>query len=194
MSLNRLRPIVPTAQVGSFMSSSIGIPSAAGTFRFSSLVPIAWTQLSSGSASVTFSSIPQTYQDLVLVLAGASSTSNTFWVRPNSDTSDIYSFTQLFGNGSSASSTRSTSPSGGVGGLLAGFGNTEQSVNTINIFNYTSTSAFKTSLTRHSGTNYAHTAVSLWRSTSAVTSLSVVPSGGNFAAGSTFALYGVRAS
>jgi hypothetical protein len=76
---------------------------AAGATYF----PIATTTLGSSSASVTLSSIPSTYTDLLLV---CNLTANTaplnMGIRFNSDTSSLYSGTALGGNGSTAASTR----------------------------------------------------------------------------------------
>ena len=193
MSLNRLRPIVPTAQVGSFMSSSIGIPSAAGAFVFSSLVPIAWTQLGSTSSSVTFSSIPQTFQDLELVCSPINSTTaSNMTVRFNGDTGTNYSRTQLWGDGSSALSARASNES------LMYFGSALVSPNIglikAYMLNYTA-STNKTVIARAGQvSDIVICRVNLWRNTSAITSITCSTDAGQFATGSTFALYGVKAS
>jgi hypothetical protein len=74
----------------------------------STYTPIATQTLGSAAASVTFSSIPQGYTDLILVCSPVSTTgSNTFmWIRYNSDTGSNYSLTSMRGNGSTATSFR----------------------------------------------------------------------------------------
>ena len=65
--------------------------------------PIATTTLGSAVNSFTFSSIPNTYTDLVLVVVvPTAASSGTFGLRFNSDTASNYSHTTLSGNGSSA--------------------------------------------------------------------------------------------
>ena len=72
--------------------------------------------LVSSAASVTFTSIPQGYTDLVLVIAGrddrgGGSVADSFGMTFNTDTSTgstNYSTTHLTGNGSSATSSRTS--------------------------------------------------------------------------------------
>ena len=71
----------------------------------STYTPIARQTLGSAAASVTFSSIPQGYTDLVLVMNLGAATSDYVQIVLNSDTANtLYSGTYLLGNGSSASS------------------------------------------------------------------------------------------
>jgi len=66
--------------------------------------------LSTSAASVTFSSIPATFTDLVLRISARNDravTNGTLRLTINANSSSIYSFTFLQGNGSAASSTRS---------------------------------------------------------------------------------------
>ena len=78
-------------------------------------VPIATQTLASTSTTVTFSSIPATYTDLVLVMNTFSSGTPTlsgpaFRLGDTTlDTANDYSLTAIIGNGSSASSNRSSS-------------------------------------------------------------------------------------
>jgi len=59
--------------------------------------------------------------------------------------------------------------------------------------NYSNATTFKTALTRWGlGNAETNTTVGLWRSTSAITSVTVLPGAGNLATGSTFSLYGVK--
>ena len=77
---------------------------------------IATTTLASAAASYTFSSIPTTYTDLILVLNGSFDTFNNvrFQVGNGSvDTGSNYSATRLLGDGSAASSDRISNTTGG---------------------------------------------------------------------------------
>ena len=68
------------------------------------------TQTASGSTTaLTFSSIPQTYTDLVIVCLLTAGNTGDAYLRYNSDTGTNYSDTALRGNGSAASS-RSEEP------------------------------------------------------------------------------------
>jgi hypothetical protein len=70
---------------------------------------IATQTLGSAAASVTFSSIPGTYTDLVLVVAGTLTTgTENIVMQFNGDTGSNYSVTSLLGDGSTASSFRSS--------------------------------------------------------------------------------------
>ena len=84
----------------------------------STYTPIATQTLGSAAASVTFSSIPQGYTDLVVVIGSATFSANSsLYFQYNGDTGANYSSTRLTGNGSSASSSRTTSANGAqIGG------------------------------------------------------------------------------
>jgi len=156
----------------------------------STYTPIASQTLSSAAASVTFSGIPQTYTDLVLVVAGTNASGlSGNGIRFNSDTSSNYSSTNLDGNGSSASSARHTNQTY----IRAGISFTSQSISIINIQNYANTTTNKTVLARGGAAeSYVRADVGLWRSTSAINSIFYfVDSGANFGAGTTFNLYGI---
>jgi hypothetical protein len=58
-------------------------------------VAIAEQTLGTAAASVTFSSIPGTYTDLVLVISAQDTTNNSFALICNSDTGTNYSRTRL---------------------------------------------------------------------------------------------------
>lgn len=159
---------------------------------------IATNTLGSAAASVTFSSIPSTYTDLVLVYAPlASSNTTTHTMTINSDSSSNYSLTQLRGDGSSAASSRQSNQSSFVM-YPQDYDNTSiPSVIIVNIQNYTNTTTYKTLLWRAgmSAVGQGTSAlVGLWRKTpEAVTSLTLTSSN-NFAIGSTFSLYGIAAA
>ena len=77
-------------------------------------VAIATNTLGSAAASVTFSSIPGTYTDLVIVTQAISATADNVGIRFNSDSGSNYSQTWLSGNGTSAISSRYSSSTSGV--------------------------------------------------------------------------------
>jgi len=155
--------------------------------------PIATQTLGTAAASVTFSSIPSTYTDLIIVVGSvATSGGNNCRYYYNSDNSSgLYSRTTLSGNGSTASSSRGT----GSNYNFAAYATTTQGINIINIFNYANTNVFKTSIIRGGvADDSTLTRVNLWRNTNAITSITVDTDGSTWVAGSTFTLYGIKAA
>lgn len=156
--------------------------------------PIA-TYTASGSISTyTFSSIPATYTDLILVKSGAISGGDNTFMRFNGDTGSNYSTTIIQGSGSAASSGRSTnSTSAGVGYT----GDANEIMQIIQIMNYANTTTYKTAISRSnsSTTNgYVQAGVELWRSTAAINSVTLFQGSTNFNTGTTFTLYGIKAA
>jgi hypothetical protein len=155
---------------------------------------------SGGASSITFSSIPSTYTDLIVKVSGRNSaTSSQLLITVNGSTAD-YSGKRLFNNvGTSAASTNTNTanlnPSGGVGsGFTANtFGNTE-----IYIPNYTSANFKSFSIDgtpeNNAVENYNTIVAGLWSNTAAITSIGLVASGGNFVQYSTATLYGIKNS
>lgn len=163
----------------------------------STYTPIASQILSSAASSVTFSNIPQTYTDLVLVCSPAQTTQDEgdLNFRFNSDTGSNYSYTRLSGTGSSAASSRATNSSfirfennGYPSNIL---GNSNQIVQ---VMNYSNATTYKTALGRaNSAETGLEASVSLWRNTAAITSITCFMNVGTLKSGSTFNLYGIDA-
>jgi hypothetical protein len=148
--------------------------------------------LGTAASSVTFSSIPQTYTDLFLVLQGASSVDDTIMMQFNSDTGSNYSWTQLGADpGSGIFSSRASS----VSSMRIGYGNTSQGSHIAQIMNYSNATTYKTILSRsNKAAADVRAIVSLWRNTNAVTSITAIQTSGNFSIGFTFSLYGIKAA
>jgi hypothetical protein len=150
--------------------------------------PIATTTLGSAAASYTFSSIPSTYTDLVLIVNPNSSVDNMN-LRFNGDTGSNYSRTVLFGSGSSAISSR---VSGTVMNQTISSG---WEIMRINIMNYANTTTYKTAISRlDDAANYVGTSVGLWRSTAAINSVTILAGTGNIPSGAVLTLYGIAAA
>ena len=155
--------------------------------------PIATTTLGSAVASVTFSSISGAYTDLVFVGAFANSANTDLYMRFNGVTSG-YSVTQVYGDGSTAGSLRYTATNTfvldpGASGLGTGQANI-----IANIQNYSNTTTYKNVLARVNAAGVVTGAVvGLFPSTSAITSVNLYADQ-NFAIGSTFTLYGIKAA
>jgi hypothetical protein len=159
--------------------------------------PIATTTISGSSTSTfTFSSVPSTYTDLILVVnAAVTSGTSYIYARWNGDTSAVYSRTELVGNGTSATSSRNGSE------VVQWLGGTQLSTVSgaynaiVQVMNYANTNVFKTTLMRaNRATEQTAAVVGLWRSTAAINSVTLTLNSDNFAAGSTFTLYGVKSA
>lgn len=154
---------------------------------------IATTTLGSAAATIDFTSIGSGYTDLRLVLTAKGDVDQDTRFRLNNDTSVLYSFTRLWGDGATASSSRST---GNTSSLLTQSGIGDQFVLiTMDLFSYAG-STFKTVLSTYSGdTNttdgIVNRMVHLYRSTSAITQINLFQVSGNFVAGTTATLYGI---
>jgi hypothetical protein len=157
-------------------------------------IPIATQTLGSAATSITFSSIPSTYTDLRLVFSGATVGGGNFLVQYNGDTATNYSFTDLYGTGSSANATYGTTQSS-ITLTQAGGIPTTIVMMAFDIFSYAS-SINKTCLATYSndenGGGTVELTVGLWRSTAAITSIKIFPgSPYSFASNSTATLWGI---
>jgi hypothetical protein len=158
---------------------------------------IATTTLGSSASDVTFSTITGSYTDLVLICQVKASTIVTTYIQFNSDTGSNYSFINLAGNGSAASSSRSSNAAfSRITNVV--YPDTTFNCNIIvNFQNYSNSTTYKTFLSRANKANSdggAEAIAGLWRSTSAISTIKVYPSGGaTWSTGSTFTLYGIKA-
>jgi hypothetical protein len=156
---------------------------------------IATTTLGS-AGKVTFASIPSTYTDLVLIFSGQASNNNIPVMTFNSDIGTNYSQTSVSGSGSSASSFRNS----GDDKIRFGATGTGKDTNIFNfivqIMNYSNTTTNKTVIGRLNAANSETTAnVGLWRNTAAISRIDLETNfSNNFATGSTFTLYGIKAA
>jgi hypothetical protein len=155
--------------------------------------PIATTTLGTASTTITFSSIPATYTDLRLIMVGTSAGSADLFYRFNGvTTGSLYSSTYLLGNGATASSTRTTSQNQITTGTT--FGTTLPIMAILDVFSYAG-STNKTCLwdasADQNGSGSKRLGVGLFRSTSALTSVSVFSGGTNMDIGTTATLYGI---
>jgi hypothetical protein len=113
-------------------------------------------------------------------------------MRFNSDTATNYSSTRIRGTGAAASSERSSNVTGIEYwfGTLSGFGNVIWQIQ-----NYSNATTYKSCLSRSNNTvDWMGASVGLWRSTSAISTITYTTSSGYVIAGSTFTLYGIKAA
>lgn len=162
----------------------------------STYTPLANLTLSASASSVTFSSISQAYRDLVLVVTGTSTAGDTLAVRLNNDTNaSNYFWVYMMGNGASAASGTNSGFNYWQLQNNSQFDSTNRGQAVINIMDYSATDKHKTGLSRSDFPAYSTEAfASRYASTTAISTIRVFLIGGSsFAAGSTFALYGVIA-
>jgi len=159
--------------------------------------PIATTTLGSATPSFTFSSIPSTYSDLVIIINGGTASTTNATLRFNGDTGNNYSSTHLYGDGTAAGSFRYSN----VGALQINYYGYPENAFDFNaichIQNYSNATTYKTVIARaNKASNGVNAAVGLWRNTAAITSITVRSSDGttNWNINSTFTLYGIKAA
>jgi hypothetical protein len=163
--------------------------------------PIATYTATGSVSSYTFTSIPSTYTDLILVcnFAYASLGANTGYplIRVGNgsvDSGSNYSFTYIKGDGSTASSGRASN--GTYLNSVATVTGSDRYAAVFNFQNYSNTTTHKSVIHRiGSAAKETFACASLWRSTSAINTLQFYDfSGYNFSSDSTFTLYGIKAA
>jgi hypothetical protein len=164
--------------------------------------PIATTLVGSGgSATISFSNIPQGYKHLQLRWMWQTSvTDRNITLQFNSDTSSSYAYHWLFGNGAGSASTSSTGQTAvhtGYQYAASGFNSGYFMVGITDILDYSSTLKNKTVRTLcgvdYNGSGRNQIDSGLWMNTAPITSISIaVNGGGNMNQYSRFSLYGIR--
>lgn len=160
--------------------------------------PIATTSGTGSSNSVTFSSIPSTYTDLRLVAFFKSTVGTSgFAVYFNGDTSALYSRIYLAGDGASGLSSRNTAAAE-ITCSYAGISTTIPTLTTVDVIGYTGSTnkscLITTSADRNGGTGFTLIAGGLYRSTSAISSLTFKTDATAFTTDSKFTLFGIKNS
>lgn len=168
------------------------------------MVPISRVEITGATnTSIGFAGIPQTFQDLMIVLTTRRTdavTEGTQFLYTNFSGS-IASTTKLLGDGSSATSSRTTAQNAGFIGAYPGasaaagiFGS-----QIIHILDYANTSRFKTILCRtaadRNGGGQSELSVTLFRDTGGLTTVGVSTYNASvyYVPGSTAILYGIKA-
>lgn len=149
------------------------------------------TTTATGTSGITFNSISNTYTDIKVIVTCSGTIANV-GMRFNGETATNYSTIELSGNGSAASSVRTTS-FGYMRFDYNGATSTLGSMFIADIFSYAG-STNKTVLIEASednnGSGYVSRAVGLWRNTSAINSITVFPTSGTMSS-MTVTLYGI---
>lgn len=156
---------------------------------------IATTTLTTGTTSVTFSSIPATYTHLQIRMNLLNSGAGNTWVYIDfGGTSPVYSHI-LYGDGATATAGAFSNSYSRIIGYASG-NTTSPGVIITDILDYANTNKNKTirslfGFDMNGPTGYTGLVSNLYNSTNAVSSLTI-SAGTNFAQYSSFALYGIK--
>jgi len=160
--------------------------------------PLATVTLASLTGTVTFSNIPATYRDLILVsvpVHDSNTGSGSCFARFNSDTGSNYPFVYMGSDGSVITGATTLTAV-----VTARFDNRRDGMGICHIMDYSATDKHKTTLTtagmgnRTTAGIQTLTCASRWANTAAINSIVLFPEvSTNFASGSRFDLYGVIA-
>lgn len=165
-------------------------------------IPIATTTLGSDQASITFSGISTAYTDLRLILqSGIANAGFNSRMRFNSDTNDNYAakyaYTPGIGTPTGGNGT------GGNGIILEASGSGQRTPCVFHIYdflNYNATSLRKNSIgsiyynanVTNASYGYVGFNGNIWQNTSSgLNAITIAPTSGNLASGSTATIYGI---
>jgi hypothetical protein len=184
------------------LQSLVGIIASSGGVAGGDYESIATVTVGSGgAATVDFTSIPSTFQHLqirAISRSGVAAVEDDVYIEINADQGNNYSYHQLLGNGSAASAAGSASNSAAyvmrTSGASASSG--VFAANVLDFLDYANTSKNKTlrglSGIDNNGSGSIRMRSSVWLSTTAITSLKIVPANNSFSQYTQFALYGIK--
>jgi len=177
-----------------------GVAGAATSYEYIATVTVG----SGGATSAEFTSIPSTYTHLQIrgiARTNRSATGDWLEIQFNTDTASNYSDHYLAGNGASASA------GGNINATYMEVNRFPAASSTSSIFgvfvtdilDYANTNKYKTIRNLggndQNGSGEIHLGSGNWRSTSAITSIKIMPGAGtNLVQYSQFALYGIKGS
>lgn len=163
--------------------------------KYSALATIT---LGAAQTTVTFSSLPSTgYRDLRLVINGKSVSSavSCLMTINGNVSSNAYQLQNADGNGSVKAAGLSNNFYGYIGYNYGLVGNTSPWIGTADFLDYSQTNKQKMYIARYAsgvtGTGMLACRISVL-GTTAITSIALTPNGDQWAAGSTFTIYGVK--
>ena len=172
------------------------------TFLSGTFDSIATTTLTSTTASITFSSIPATYTHLqIRGINKTSAGTGNEWIAfgVNGSSPNLLSQHVVYGDGATASGENGTSSTAQSSWFALGSANDTASafgVSIMDIFDYANTNKNKTFRTimgwNKNGSGYVGQSSNLWNSTSAITSITILPRTNSFVQHTSFALYGIK--
>lgn len=153
--------------------------------------------LTGNQTTITFNSFSG-YTDLRLIVNPLSTADGmNYMLRFNNDSSTNYSLTYMRGNGSTAVSNRQSNGTF-FDNLNMGVYTTNPHLYIYEILDYSNTTTYKTVLARFaemSGTGFTASSACTWRKTpEAITTITLTALTNQFASGSVFSLYGMKAA
>jgi hypothetical protein len=165
--------------------------------------PIATTLVGSGgSATITFSNIPNTYKHLqirgILKNTNGGAYDDPSYMRFNSDTGSNYSYHSVYGNGSGAAALSGVSQTS-----ILSYGTPSNNFTNvwgaaiIDILDYANINKFKTTrwlngFDSNTTTGSINFASGSWLNTSTINSITFTPAAGVWSQYSRFSLYGIK--
>lgn len=163
--------------------------------------PIATTTISTSTSSFSFTGISSGYTDLILVCSNVTGSvaGTTLYIRFNNDTGSNYSHIEMYGNGTTTTSTYLSTPTVIPISYYNTIGTTQTGQIVIaNIMNYSNSTTYKSVIARENNAtdgSYPGTGliVGTWRSTSAINRIDLSNNGYNITGG-IFTLYGIKAA
>jgi hypothetical protein len=184
---------------------SVGIMDGAGGAAGGSFESIATAVGTGSSDTITFTSIPNTYKHLqIRAFAGKVGSAGLASLEFNNDSSSVYATHRIIGDGTNAVVAQGQTGRANTFYSIYAGGNTLSNAlsgSVIDIIDYASTTKNKTvrSFTGLDTNGNATDSPSiyltsaLWPSTSAITSIKIISSGGlSWSTASTFSLYGIK--
>jgi len=183
--------------IKSIKTGYTGISALAGNPAYGDFESIATYAVTSGTTStITFSSIPSTFQHLQIrgyVITTSSGASPR--IRFNSDSGSNYSQHQIYGDGGGAASTGSGSQTFASIAITNG-ATTSPTVDVVDILDYSNSNKNTTvrSLGGYdaNGSGYVTFRSDGWFNTAVVTTIELTLTAGSFDTNTRFALYGIR--
>jgi hypothetical protein len=178
------------------LNTVLGSLSSGVAVSTSSYESIATVTATGGETQLNFTSIPATYKHLQIRGISRLSAQNYLAMQVNTDSGTNYARHQLSANGSTVSAYGSITPS-----QIVFIGSSPSAASTfgvliINLIDYANTATYKTIRSFNgydtNGAGEVYLTSGLWRSTAAITGISLNANSGTYEAGSTFALYGIK--
>lgn len=149
-----------------------------------------------GSSTITFSSIPSTYQHLQIRAMAQSTTTNQIDMTFNNDTGNNYAGHQLEGTGSAAAAAAGTSRANMFSMVFVPGTSNSPGGSVIDILDYASANKNKTARALRAWDNNSSGNIALisglWMNTNAITTVTLTARGGTIDQFSSFALYGIK--
>lgn len=159
--------------------------------------PISTVTLTSTAQAISFTSIPSTYTDLVVIFRGAGVVGSDVRYRFNSDSGNNYAYNAIYAQSSTVNVNVSALESNGVftyyGGVSTVVG---ESMHRLDIANYADTGKYKSGISSANLKNESWTQNStIWNSTAAINRIDIELSFATsrvMSVGTTATIYGIK--